>query len=161
MILIKFCSSTVIFGNFVYIWPGKLVHSTLNLSTISYSVNGVFNRVASSIHSCKSTTPLKSLSASWNSPVTYLNQNNMKYSITYCKKGKCILSYYRFCPKILNITYSSYLISFLIERLSTFSDMILLHKQFSLAQTQELYCLIFSGRSIDKVTNDTMRLTRY
>ena len=74
--------------SFVYIWPGKLVHRTLNLSTISYSVNGVFNRVASSIHSCKSTTPLKSLSASWNSPVTYLNQNNMKYSITYCKKGK-------------------------------------------------------------------------
>ena len=92
MILIKFCSSTVIFGNFVYIWPGKLVHRTLNLSTISSSVNGVFNRVASSIHSCSSTAPLKSLSASWNSPVTYLNQNNMKYSITYCKKGIIILS---------------------------------------------------------------------
>ena len=62
---------------------------------------------------------------------------------------------------MLNITYPSYLISFLEERLCAFSDMILLHKQLSLAQTQELYCLIFSGSSIDKETNDTMRLTRY
>ena len=62
---------------------------------------------------------------------------------------------------MLNITYPSYLISFLEERLCAFSDMILLHKRLSLAQTQELYCLIFSGRSIDKVSNDTIRFARY
>ena len=64
-------------------------------------------------------------------------------------------------PKMLKITYSSYLISFLLEPLCSFSAMILLHKQYSLAQTQDLYCLIFSGRSIDKVSNDTIRFARY
>ena len=64
-------------------------------------------------------------------------------------------------PKMLKITYSSYLISFLLEPLCSFSAMILLYKQYSLAQTQDLYCLIFSGRSIDKVSNDTIRFARY